>query len=74
MKCGATRAFMTMLGLPTASLQNYFVARLNERIPTKADKILNQIKRERGGKLNSSEFGNRLKGKTENWNLAVKLF
>lgn len=72
--CGATRAFMTMLRLPTESLQNYFVARLNERIPTKADKILNQIKRERGGKLNSSEFGNRMKGKTENWNLAVKLF
>ncbi len=72
--CGATRAFMTMLRLPTESLQNYFVSRLNERIPTKADKILNQIKRERGGKLNSSEFGNRMKGKTENWNLAVKLF
>lgn len=72
--CGATRAFMTMLRLPTESLQNYFVARLNERIPTKADKILNQIRRERGGKLNSSEFGNRMKGKTENWHLAMKLF
>jgi len=72
--CGARRAFMTMLRLPTASLQNYFTARLNEIIPTKADKILNQIRRERGGKLNSSEFGSRMKGKTENWNLAVKLF
>ncbi len=69
-ECGAARAFMTMLRLPTESLQNYFMARLNERIPTKADKILNQIKRERDGKLNSSEFGNRMKGKTENWNLA----
>ena len=72
--CGATRAFMTMLRLPTESLQNYFTARLNEKIPTKADKIFNQIKRERGGKLNSSEFGNRMKGKTENWNMAVKMF
>ncbi len=51
--CGATRAFMTMLRLPTESLQNYFVSKLNEKIPTKADKILNQIKRERSGKLNS---------------------
>jgi len=72
--CGATQAFMTMLRLPTESLQNYFVSRLKERIPTKADKILNQIKRERGGKLNSSNFNERMKGKTENWNLAVKLF
>ncbi len=72
--CGATRAFMTMLRLPTESLQNYFVSRLKERIPTKSNKILNQIKRERDGKLNSSNFNERMKGKTENWNLAVKLF
>lgn len=71
---GATQAFMSMLRLPTESLQNYFVARLKERIPTKADKILNQIKRERDGKLNSSAFNERMKGKTENWNLAVKMF
>ncbi len=71
---GATRAFMTMLRLPTESLQTYFVARLEENAPTKAGKILNQIKRERGGKLNSSEFGNRMKGTTERWRLAEKMF
>jgi DNA repair photolyase len=73
-ECGATRAFMTMLRLPTESLQTYFISRLQENAPTKADKILNQIKRERGGKLNNSEFGTRMSGKTEQWQLAVKMF
>jgi DNA repair photolyase len=71
---GATRAFMTMLRLPTESLQSYFVERLEEKLPTKKDKIIHQIQRERGGKLNSSEFGNRMSGKTEQWQMAVKMF
>jgi len=72
--CGATEAFMTMLRLPTESLQTYFVSRLEEKAPTKSAKILNHIRRERGGKLNSSEFGNRMKGNTEQWHLTEKLF
>jgi len=71
---GATRAFMTLLRLPTESLREYFISRLVERIPTKAERILNQIKRERGGKLNSNEFGARMRGVTENWRIAVKMF
>lgn len=71
---GATRAFMTLLRLPTESLREYFVARLEEKLPTKKDRILNQIKRERGGKLNSNEFGSRMSGTTENWRIAVKMF
>lgn len=71
---GATRAFMTLLRLPTESLREYFTARLEEKLPTKKDRILNQIKRERGGKLNSSEFGARMCGTTENWRIAVKMF
>ncbi|HXH71049.1 MAG TPA: hypothetical protein VNI60_12025, partial [Pyrinomonadaceae bacterium] len=72
--CGAREAFMTMLRLPTESLQNYFVSRLKESAPTKADKILNHIRRERGGRLNSSTFGERMSGKTEQWKLTVKMF
>ncbi len=71
---GATKAFMTLLRLPTESLRAYFTERLAERLPTKTDKILNALKRERDGKLNSSDFGNRMTGKTEQWQLAVKLF
>ena len=71
---GATKAFMTLLRLPTESLRAYFTSRLEERLPTKAEKILNALRRERDGKLNNSDFGNRMKGKTEQWRLAVKLF
>lgn len=71
---GATRAFMTLLRLPTESLREYFISRLEEKLPTKKDRILNQIKRERGGKLNSNEFGARMSGSTENWRIAVKMF
>jgi DNA repair photolyase len=72
--CGATHAFMSMLRLPTESLRNYFVSRLGEKLPTKKDKILHQIQRERGGKLNVSEWGERMRGKTEQWEMAKKLF
>jgi len=72
--CGATEAFMTMLRLPTESLQNYFVSRLTENAPTKAGKILNHIRRERGGKLNNSDFGSRMIGTTEKWKLIEKMF
>jgi DNA repair photolyase len=73
-EAGATKAFMTLLRLPTESLRAYFTARLEERLPRKTDKILNALKRERGGKLNSNDFGSRMTGKTEQWQLAVKLF
>lgn len=72
--CGVTEAFTTMLRLPTESLQNYFVSRLEANAPTKANKILNHIKRERGGKLNNSNFGERMMGKTETWQIAMKMF
>ncbi len=71
---GATRAFMSILRLPTESLRNYFVSRLAEKLPTKKDKIIHQIQRERGGKLNSSEFGARMRGTTAQWEMAKKLF
>ena len=71
---GATKAFMTMLRLPTESLQSYFLERLEEKLPTQKEKILHQIQRERGGKLNSNEFGSRMSGKTEKWQIAVKMF
>jgi DNA repair photolyase len=73
-ECGATRAFMSILRLPTESLRNYFISRLGEKLPTKKDKILHQIQRERGGKLNSSEWGERMRGKTEQWEMTKKLF
>src|SRR5437879_5509776 len=55
--CGAARAFINMLRLP-GSIAPYFQQRLREKLPTKADRILNRIRDARGGKLNSSVLAN----------------
>lgn len=70
---GARTAFMTMLRLP-GSVAPYFEQRLRERIPTQADRILNRIREARGGKLNSSEFGERMRGNSEQWRVVEKMF
>jgi len=71
---GATRAFMSMLHLDTDSIENYFVEKMYERIPTKAAKIINTMKRERGGTLRHRTYKERSTGKTEQWEVTTKLF
>jgi DNA repair photolyase len=71
--CGATKAFINMLRLP-GSVAPYFEQRLREKLPTKADRVLNRIRDARGGKLNSSVFGERMRGKGQYWNAQEKLF
>ena len=71
--CGATRAFINMLRLP-GSVAPYFEQRLREKLPTRADRVLNRIREARGGKLNSSVFGERMRGKGEYWSAQEKLF
>ena len=70
---GAQSAFMNMLRLP-GSVASYFEQRLRETSPTKADRILSHIREERGGALNSSEFGTRMSGKSEQWKVIEQLF
>jgi DNA repair photolyase len=70
---GATKAFINLIHFDSDSIEEYFVSRLREKLPTKADKILNALKRERGGKLRHQNFSER-SGKTERWQMAVKLF
>lgn len=73
--CGATKAFMSMVHFDTDSIEEYFVKRLHEKLsPSKADKILKQIKRERGGTLRHESYATRDHGKTEKWQIAQKLF
>ncbi len=67
------RAFMTMLRLP-GSVKDHFVGRLREDMPTKADRILSRIREARGGKLNSSEFGARMRGESEQWKVVEQVF
>ncbi len=73
-EAGATRAFMSMLHLDTDSIEDYFVEKLYERIPTKAAKVINTLKRERGGTLRHSSYRERMTGKTEQWEVTMKLF
>ncbi len=70
---GAKSAFMTMLRLP-GSVAPYFETKLRERMPTKADRILNRLREARGGKLNSSEFGERMRGHSEQWRVVKRMF
>lgn len=71
---GASRAFMGLIHFDTDSVLKYFINRLREKIPTKADKILNALKRERGGNLRHRNYQERNQGKTEQWQMAVQLF
>ena len=71
--CGATKAFINMLRLP-GSVAPYFEQRLREKLPTKADRVLNRIRDARGGKMNSSVFHDRMRGKGQYWNAQEKLF
>src|SRR5437868_237060 len=72
-ECGATKAFLNMLRLP-GSVAPYFEQRLREKLPTKADRVLNRIRDARGGKLNSSAFHDRMRGQGQYWDAQAKLF
>ncbi|HEX8181869.1 MAG TPA: PA0069 family radical SAM protein [Pyrinomonadaceae bacterium] len=70
---GARKAFMTLLRLP-GNVAPYFEQRLRERLPTKADRIMNRLRELRGGKLNNSEFGARMRGQGEYWRMIEQSF
>ena len=71
--CGARKAFINMLRLP-GSVAPYFEQRLREKLPTKANRVLNRIRDARGGRLNSSVFGERMRGKGQYWEAQEQLF
>lgn len=74
-KEGATRAFMSMLHLDTDSIEAYFLQKMNERLPaTAVTKIINTMKRERGGTLRHRSYKERGTGRTEQWEVTKKLF
>jgi DNA repair photolyase len=72
-EAGAKTAWITLLRLP-GSVARYFEMRLRERLPNRAERILNHIRQEREGKLYKSEFGARMRGITEHWQMIEKLF
>ncbi len=72
-EAGARHAFINMLRLP-GSVAPYFEERLREKLPTKVDRVLNRIREARDGKLNSSVFGERMRGKGQYWEATERLF
>lgn len=72
-EAGATKAFINLIHFDSESIEEYFVQKLLEKLPTKANKILNALRRERNGNLRHKTFAER-RGKTEQWQMAVKLF
>jgi DNA repair photolyase len=72
-EAGAQSAFINMLRLP-GSVAPYFEDKLREKLPTKADRVINRIREARDGKLNSSVFGERMRGKGEYWGATERLF
>lgn len=74
-RCGAKRAFMSMLHIDSDSIEDYFVAKMNERLPaTRVSKIINTMKRERGGKLQHESYKAGMTGRTEQWEVTTRLF
>jgi DNA repair photolyase len=72
-EAGARHAFINMLRLP-GSVASYFEEQLREKLPTKAERVLNRIREARDGKLNSSVFGERMRGKGQYWEATEQLF
>ncbi|HEY6122560.1 MAG TPA: PA0069 family radical SAM protein [Pyrinomonadaceae bacterium] len=70
---GAKYAFINMLRLP-GSVAPYFEQRLRATLPTRAERVFARIREARDGKLNSSTFGERMRGKGEYWAAIERLF
>lgn len=72
-EAGARSAAYTMLRLPYG-VKDVFKGWLDEHIPGEAAKILGRIKDVRGGKLNDSRFGNRMRGEGEIADQVAQMF
>lgn len=70
---GATRAFMTMVRL-SGSVLPVFEQRLTEAVPLRAGAVLSAIRDVRGGAMNRSDFGERMRGEGPRWRAIEQLF
>ncbi len=63
---GATSAFSTLLRLP-GPVEEVFFTRLRAAVPERAKKVESFLRETRGGDLNVSRFGSRMRGEGERW-------
>lgn len=66
-------AFLTMLRLPAETLP-VFRERIAEALPDRAKRVFGAIAEVRGGKLNESAFGARMRGVGPRWEAIEALF
>jgi DNA repair photolyase len=71
--CGAETAFMTLLRLPL-EVKDVFLKNIRENFPDRYDKITNQIKSMRSNKLNQYNFGERMRGSGNQWEVIDFIF
>lgn len=72
-EAGASNAFLTLLRLP-AEVLPVFRERIAEAFPERAKHIESAILDVRGGRMNDSEFGRRMKGSGPRWDAVSRLF
>ena len=70
---GATRCFMTLVRL-SGEVLPVFEERLHEAFPARATRVLGAIREVRGGELNDSRYGQRLRGAGPRWDAIEALF
>lgn len=72
-RAGARGAGMTALRLP-GSVEQVFLSRLREAMPLRADRVIQRLRDIRGGRLDDSAFGARMRGRGTYWESIVSLF
>lgn len=72
-EAGASHAFLMLLRLP-AEVLPVFEERVRAVVPGRAEKIFNALREMKGGVLNRSEFGERMRGAGPRWDALVRLF
>jgi DNA repair photolyase len=71
--CGARSAFMTLVRLPL-EVKDVFLPRLKAAFPSRFDRVLHHIQRMKGGVLNRSGFGLRMRGDGAHWSAIEWMF
>lgn len=70
---GATFAVPILIRL-SGSVRDVFEERLREVFPDRAEKVLGQLRACRGGRLNDTRFGHRMRGEGPRWEAIDSLF
>ena len=72
-EAGASYAMMQLLRLP-GSVHPVFEHSLQERLPLRAERILNGLREMRAGKVNTTTFGQRHLGTGHRWQMAQQMY